>query len=155
MRLMKLMSCLVASAVLLSGCGPASPEMQVIEDVAEALGGMRVVQSAETVVIQGRGTNFRLGQNEDPDASLPEWEVSEFTREIDFVNGRWRQEQLRTTNFFTGNPFVNQRQISAVDGDVAFDISADGTARRASSQVARDRQAELYHYASKGNYLLD
>ena len=35
---MRLTSCLVASAVLLSGCGPASPEMQVIEDVAEALG---------------------------------------------------------------------------------------------------------------------
>ena len=143
---MRLTSCLVASAVLLSGCGPASPEMQVIEDVAEALGGMRAVQNAETVVIQGRGTNFRLGQNNYPDASLHEWEVSEFTREIDFVNGRWRQEQLRTTNFLTGNPFVNQRQISAVDGDVAFNISADGTARRASSQVGRDRKAELYHY---------
>ena len=144
--MMRLMSCLVASAVVLSGCGPASPEMQVIEDVAEAMGGMRAVQNAETVVIQGRGTNFRLGQNEDPDASLPEWEISEYTREIDLVNGRWRQEQLRTSNFFTGNPVVDQQQISAVDGDVAFDISADGTARRASSQVARDRQAELYHY---------
>ena len=143
---MRLMSCLVASAVLLSGCGPASPEMQVIEDVAEALGGMRAVQNAKTVVIQGRGTNFRLGENEDPDASLPEWKVSGFTREIDLVNGRWRQEQLRTSNFFTGNPVVDQRQIIAVDGDVAFDISEDGTARRASSQVARDRQAELYHY---------
>ena len=143
---MRLISCLVASAVLLSGCGPASPEMQVIEDVAEALGGMRAVQNAETVVIQGRGTNFRLGQNEDPDADLPEYEISEFTREIDLVNGRWRQEQLRTSHFFTGNPLLNQRQIIAVDGDVAFDVSADGTARRASSQVARDRQAELYHY---------
>ena len=143
---MRLMSCLVASAVLLSGCGPASPEMQVIEDVAEALGGMRAVQNAKTVVIQGRGTNFRLGQNEDPDASLPEYKISEFTWEIDLVNGRWRQEQLRTSNFFTDNPLVDQRQIIAVDGDVAFDISEDGTARRASSQVARDRQAELYHY---------
>ena len=143
---MRLMSYLVASAVLLSGCGPASPEMQVIEDVAEALGGMRAVQNAETVVIEGRGTNFRVGQNKDPDASLPEYEISEFTREIDLTNGRWRQEQLRTSNFFTGNPLFNQRQIIAVDGDVAFDVSEDGTARRASSQVARDRQAELYHY---------
>ena len=144
--MMRLMSCLVASAVVLSGCGPASPEMQVIEDVAEAMGGMRAVQNADTVVIQGRGTNFRVGQNKDPDARLPEYEISEYTREIDLANGRWRQEQLRTSNFFTGNPLVDQRQISAVDGDVAFDISADGTARRASSQVARDRQAELYHY---------
>ncbi len=142
----RLMSCLVASAVLLSGCGPASPEMQVIQDVAEALGGMRAVQNTETVVIQGRGTNFRLGQNENPDARLPEYEISEFTREIDLVNGRWRQEQVRTSSYFTGNPVLNQRQITAVDGDVAFDISADGTARRASSQVARDRKAELYHY---------
>ena len=143
---MRLISCLVASAVLLSGCGPASPEMQVIEDVAEALGGMRAVQNAETVVIEGRGTNFRLGQNQDPDAPLPEYEISEFTREFDLANGRWRQEQLRTSNFFTGNPLFNQRQIIAVDGDVAFDVSENGTARRASSQVARDRQAELYHY---------
>ena len=146
MRLMKLMSCLVASAVLFSGCGPASPEMQVIQDVAEALGGMRTVQNTETVVIQGRGTNFRLGQNKNPDADLPEYEISEFRREIDLVNGRWRQEQVRTSHFFTGNPVLNQRQIIAVDGDVAFNISEDGTARRASSQVARDRKAELYHY---------
>ena len=146
MRLMKLTSCLVASAVLLSGCGPASPEMQVIEDVAEALGGMRAVQNAETVVIEGRGTSFRLGQNQDPDAPLPEYEISEFTREFDLANGRWRQEQLRTSNFFTSNPLFNQRQVIAVDGDVAFDISENGTARRASSQVGRDRKAELYHY---------
>ena len=142
----RLMSCLVASAVLLSGCGPASPEMRVIQDVAEALGGMREVQNTETVVIQGRGTNFNLGQNKNPDAPLGEYEISEFIRETDLVNGRWRQEQVRTSQFFTGYPVVDQRRIIAVDGDVAFDISADGTARRASSQVARDRKAELYHY---------
>ena len=143
---MRLMSCLVASAVLLSGCGPASPEMQVIQDVAEALGGLREVQNTETVVIQGRGTNFNLGQNKNPDAPLGEYEISEFTRETDLVNGRWRQEQVRTSQFFTGYPAVDQRRIIGVDGDVAFDISADGTARRASSQVARDRKAELCHY---------
>ena len=84
---MRRVSCLIVSAVLLSGCAPTSPEMQVIYDAAEAIGGMRTVERTETVVIEGHGTTFNLGQNRNPDASLPEYEISEFTREIDYVNG--------------------------------------------------------------------
>ena len=46
--------------------------MQVIYDAAEAIGGMRTVERTETVVIEGHGTTFNLGQNRNPDASLPE-----------------------------------------------------------------------------------
>ena len=142
---MRRVSCLIVSAVLLSGCAPTSPEMQVIYDAAEAIGGMRTVERTETVVIEGHGTTFNLGQNRNPDASLPEYEISEFTREIDYVNGRWRHEQLRTSNYLTGNPRFDERHVTAVDGDVAFDVSPDDTAERVSSQVARDRKAALYH----------
>ena len=143
---MRWMSWLTVSAVLLSGCTPTSPEMQVIYRAAEALGGLRTVEGAETLLLEGRGKNFRLGQNPNPNASLPEYEISEFTRAIDYANGRWRQEQVRTSNFLSPNPVFGQRQITAVDGDVAFDVSPDETARRVSSQVAMDRKAELYHY---------
>ena len=143
---MRWMSWLTVSAVLLSGCTPTSPEMQVIYRAAEALGGLRTVEGAETLLLEGRGKNFRLGQNPNPNAPLPEYEISEFTRAIDYANGRWRQEQVRTSNFLSPNPVFGQRQITAVDGDVAFDVSPDETARRVSSQVAMDRKAELYHY---------
>ena len=140
------MSCWIVSTVVLLGCTPASPEMQIINDAVEAVGGRRVVEDVKTVVIEGEGENFRLGQNQHPDRDLPIYAISNFTREIDYEHSRWRQEQSRTSTFLTGNPAVNQRQITAVDGDVAFNVSENGDATRASSLVAKDRRIELYHY---------
>ena len=78
------MSCWIVSTVVLLGCTPASPEMQIINDAVEAVGGRRVVEDVKTVVIEGEGENFRLGQNQHPDRDLPIYVISNFTRKIDY-----------------------------------------------------------------------
>src|SRR5438067_332632 len=48
--------------VILSGCASTPPEMQVINDAAEALGGAPRIQQIRTLVIEGAGTAPNLGQ---------------------------------------------------------------------------------------------
>ena len=137
---------LVVSTLTLSGCTPLSPEMQVIHDAAEAMGGVDDIEDAQTIVLQGSGREYRLGQNKDPDDELPYWESEDYVREIDLQNGRWRLTHRRTSAFLTGNPALQQEQILGLDGDVAYDVDGNGTARRAGEQVARERRAEYHHH---------
>ena len=65
---------------------------------------------------------------------------------MDLQNHRWRVDQVRTGHFLTGNPVENQPLIQAVDGEIAYDVAADGTARRLAAQVGMDRHAEFYHH---------
>ena len=134
------------STLTLSGCTPLSPEMQVIHDAGEAMGGADNIVEAESIVLRGSGRQYRLGQNHDPDDELPYWEVDDYVREVDLQNGRWRLNQRRTSTFLTGNPALKQEQILGLDGDVAYTVGGDGTARRVGEQVARDRLAEFYHH---------
>lgn len=136
---------IVCAFLVLVGCTPTTPEMRVVNDAASAIGGKERIQAINTLMIEGEGENFNLGQNKSPDAELPVYKVTEFQRAIDFTNGRWRQEQTRVPNFPTGNPNP-QKQIAAVDGSIAFNVAADGTATRVSDMAARDRRTELHHH---------
>ena len=135
----------ITCTLAVGGCTSAPPEMQLIQDAADAMGGAAVVQGVGTLTVEGEGQLFNLGQNRSPDSDLPVFEVTEYTRAIDFANGRWRQEQVRTATFPTG--LARQvRQITAVDGDVAFNVNAADAASRASSLAASDRRAALRHH---------
>ena len=128
-----------------AGCTQTPPEVQVIEDAVAAMGGLEQVQRVNTLVLDGEGQLFNLGQNTSPDAELPVFDVTEYVRSIDFGRGRWRQEQLRTATFLTG--LARQvRQIAAIDGDVAFDVNANGDAARAPGLAVVDRRASLRHH---------
>lgn len=140
------LSCAMVSTVAVYGCAQPTPEMQVVQDAAEAMGGVEAVRGATTLVMTGTGTTYRLGQNPNPDADLPAYDVESYKKEVDLQNHRWRMEQVRTGKFLTGNPVNQQPLIQAMDKDVAFDVQANGTARRLSSQVASDRHAEFYHH---------
>ena len=138
---------LIALTVTLGGCSQSTPEMQLIEDVAEALGGSRAVLGAENLLLQGTtGRQYRLGQNRDPNDDLPFWEIDEYRREIDLLTGQWRITHTRSSAFLTGNPVLRQEQVVGVDGNVAYNVGPDGTARRVGADVARARAAEFYHY---------
>jgi glyoxylase-like metal-dependent hydrolase (beta-lactamase superfamily II) len=117
----------------------------VLSDVAGAIGGRERIMAVRTLVLEGEGENFNLGQNTAPDAELPMFRVAEYRKAIDFENGRWRQDQLRTPTFMTGNPNP-QRQITALDGDIAYNVAASGDATRAAETVARDRRRELLYH---------
>jgi hypothetical protein len=128
-----------------TACVRTSPELRVINDAAEALGGRQRVLAVKTLTIEGEGPAPNVGQNTMPDGELPVWKVTEFKRTIDLPNHRTRMSQVRTAQFLFANANT-QRQNQGLDGDVAYNIGADGAATRASAAVARDRRVELLQH---------
>ena len=127
---------------------------QALEDAVTALGGKTRIQALKTLTIEGEGTSRNAGQDFTPEAVTSKadtaiynrnlYKVTEFTQTIDLENGRMRTQQLRTPMF----PFVlgPSRQTAGVDGDVAYNVGANGGASRASAATARDRRAELLRH---------
>jgi glyoxylase-like metal-dependent hydrolase (beta-lactamase superfamily II) len=124
------------------GCAGETGPAGVLADAAEAMGGRDRILAVQMLVVEGTGENFNLGQNPAPDAELPRFNVTAFRRAVDFERARWRQEQTRTPAFVTANTNP-QTQITALAGDVAFNVSPAGEATRAPDAVSRDRQREL------------
>ena len=80
-------------------CTSRTPEMQAVSDAAEALGGADRLQTVKTIVIEGEGTQFNLGQDVVPGVSGQTFTVTEYKRAIDVPAGRARTELTRTPNF--------------------------------------------------------
>jgi len=135
----------ILAAVLLSSACTQSPQMKVINAAAGAMGGKDRIEAVKTLVIEGEGPAPNLGQNVTPDGELPVWMVTEFRRSIDLTNGRMRTQQLRTAQFLFALA-TEQRQNQGLDGDVAYNVSPDGRATRASDAAAKDRRIEMLHY---------
>jgi hypothetical protein len=74
-----------------------------LDAVARAMGGKDRLAAVRTLVMDGVGDNFNLGQNLTPNAELPRFEVDHHRRRIDFANRRWLVDQMRTPRFATGN----------------------------------------------------
>lgn len=132
--------------VAMTTLGCARTGQNVIEDAAEAMGGAAAISAATTLVMEGTGTTYRLGQNHAPDADLPIYELHTYRKEVDLENQRWRIEQVRTGHFGTSRPVNQQPLVQAIDRDVAFDVPADGDPRRLNAQIGRDRHVDLYHH---------
>lgn len=141
---MRLAICLIVLTLGMSGC--AAPETSVINGAVDAVADEAAIRGVNTLVIEGTGENFNLGQNTSPDAPLPKLTVTSSKRSIDFANGRWRLEQKRTPTYVTANTAPDQPQVLGVDGDVAYNVGANGAATRAAEQVAKDRRSELFHH---------
>jgi glyoxylase-like metal-dependent hydrolase (beta-lactamase superfamily II) len=136
----------IASAVSFAACSTGTPEQQVIDDAAEALGGRDRILAVQSLVLEGGGSNGNLGQDLTPDATGQTFAVSDYRRAIDVAGRRVRIEQTRTPNFTFFQGPQPQTQILGLDGDVAYNIGANGNANRASVAVAGDRRAEYYHH---------
>jgi glyoxylase-like metal-dependent hydrolase (beta-lactamase superfamily II) len=139
-----------ATAILLlaaaAGCASPTPEQQFISDAAERLGGRDRVLAVRTLVLEGEGTHFNLGQDMRPGASGQTFTVSGLTRQIDLAGRRMRTELTRTPNFAFFQGPAPQRQVQGLDGEVAFNVAPNGNAARVASQAAQDRRAEFYHH---------
>lgn len=139
---------LMLAVAIAGGCSRATPEMQVINEAAEALGGVSQIQAVDTVSMEGRGMANSLGQArtpqgddlENPAEPTAVWTVTTFKRTIDFANGRARQEWLRTPAFASPQP--DGRQNVGLDGDIAYSISGSGQASRQGAAVASARRFE-------------
>ncbi len=134
----------LASISLVSDARAQRPAGQLMRDVAAAMGGRERILSVRTLVMEGAGENYNLGQNAAPDAPLPFFAVTSFRRAIDFDTRRWRQEQTREPRFPSSSPGP-QRQRFGYDL-VAYDILADNTVRRASARADSDRANEIFYH---------
>jgi len=136
----------LVAAALATACAQPTPEQQIVNDAATALGGRDRILAVKTLVLEGEGTNGNLGQDMTMDATGQTFQVSGYKRSIDVAGSRARTEQTRTPNFAYFQGPQPQKQIFGVDGDVGYTVAANGTAARASNAAAKDRRAEIYHH---------
>ena len=136
----------VLSIVMLAACARSTPEQQVINDAALALGGGERLLAVKTIVIEGDGTQYNLGQDVVPGASGQTFTVTQYKRVIDVQAGRARTELTRAPNFTYFLGPAAQRQIQGIDGAVGYNVAADGSASRVADIAANDRRAELLRH---------
>jgi hypothetical protein len=136
----------VLTAVLfLAACVKPSPEMQVLYDAADALGGKARIQHIKTMTIEGEGEAPNLGQNITPDGELPVWKVTDFRRSADLATGRTRVKQTRTAQFLFAGATV-QHLDQGIDGDIGYNIDESGMPGRTTEAVVRDRRIDMLHH---------
>jgi glyoxylase-like metal-dependent hydrolase (beta-lactamase superfamily II) len=117
----------------------------LIDDVARAMGGRARITAVKTLVLTGKGRNYNFGQNPTPTDSLPVYEVTSFSRSIDFANRRWRQDQTREPRFVTANTAAVRQRIG-FDNGVSVDIISDTLTRRGTARADSDRADELLYH---------
>jgi glyoxylase-like metal-dependent hydrolase (beta-lactamase superfamily II) len=137
---------LLLLGALFASCSSPTPEQATIADAAQALGGRDRLMAAKTLVLEGEGTNWNLGQDMTIDATGQSFAVTGYRRLMDLTGGRMRIEQTRTPNFLYFQGQAPQKQVFGIDGAIAYGIGPTGTATRASAQAARDRRAEFIHH---------
>lgn len=133
-------------AATLAGCSQPTPEQQIVNDAAAALGGRARIEAVKTIVIEGEGVNGNLGQDMTPDATSQTFTLTAYKRAIDVAAGRARLEQTRVPNFVYFQGPAPQKQVQGIDGDLGYNVAANGSATRAPNAVANARRAEIYHH---------
>ncbi len=136
----------VLCAAAMGGCSKTTPEQQVINDAAAALGGRDRILAVKTLVIEGDGANGNLGQDLTPERAVQTFTLTNYKREIDVAGGRTRVEQTRTPTFPYFQGQQPQRQILGVAGEVGYNVAPDGAATRTPNAVARDRRVEMFQH---------
>ena len=136
----------LAVAALTAACTPATPEQQIVNDAADALGGSDQVMAAATLVIEGEGTQYNLGQDVVPDASGQTFAVTSYRRAIDVAGGRALTELTRQPNFNYFRGPAPRQQVQGIDGAVGYNVGGSGTANRVSEAAAATRRAQLYRH---------
>lgn len=135
-------SWVLLATLVLAACTRLTPEQQVVSDAAGALGGREAVLAARTLVIEGGGTQYNLGQDTVPGAAVQTHTVKDYRRAIDLAGGRSRTEQTQVANFpYFAGP-APRRLVQGLDGTVGYNVAADGTATRISAVAASDRRLE-------------
>src|SRR6478672_6592717 len=117
------------------------PGGPLIAEVARAMGGKDRILAVRTLVLEGTGENYNLGQNILPDAPLPMYAVTAFKRSIDFANKRWLLDQTREPRFLTANTAAVRQRLGF--DSISYDVVSDTLTRRASLRADIDRADEL------------
>ncbi|HXV60357.1 MAG TPA: MBL fold metallo-hydrolase [Vicinamibacteria bacterium] len=129
-----------------AACAQPTPEQQILEDVSAALGGRERIEAATTLAIEGEGVMGNLGQDMTPEATSQSFGISDYRQAADLTTVRMRVEQTRTPNFDYFRGRDPMKQVFGIDGDVAYDVGADGNVTRAPNATASDRRAAYFHH---------
>lgn len=129
-----------------TGCARPAPEQQLANDAAAALGGAEKLRAVRTLVIEGEGTHYNLGQDIVPGASGQTYAVTQYRRAIDVAGERARTELTRVPQFTYWQGLAAQRQVQGIDKSVGYNVAASGTASRIAAAAADDRRAEFLRH---------
>src|SRR5262245_27789151 len=133
-------------AVVLAGCAKPAPEQQFVNDAAAALGGADKIKAVKTLVIEGEGTHYNLGQDIVPNASGQTFTVTRYTRAIDLAGERARTELTRVPAFTFWQGLAPQQQVQGIDKQIGYNVAASGAATRVAQAAADDRRAEFLRH---------
>jgi glyoxylase-like metal-dependent hydrolase (beta-lactamase superfamily II) len=132
--------------VMFTACARPTPEQRIVKDAATALGGAERLLAVRTVVIEGEGTHYNLGQDIAPGASGQTFAVTQYKRAIDVPGERARTELARVPKFNYWQGLAAQRQIQGIDKAVGYNVAPNGAASRVAQAAADDRRAELLRH---------
>lgn len=138
----------IVAASTAAACARPTPEQQIVNDAAAALGGRDRILAVGSLVLRGEGTQYNLGQDTVPGARTQTFTVNQYTRTIDVGGGRSRTQQTRTPNFAYFQGPAPLTEIDGVAGDVAYNVAPDGTATRGGDDVIplADLRYEILHH---------
>jgi glyoxylase-like metal-dependent hydrolase (beta-lactamase superfamily II) len=134
------------AVVVTVACAQATPEQQVVNDAAAAIGGGDRILAVKTLVIEGDGTQYNLGQDVTPEASGQTFAVTGYRQAIDVAGGRSRTELTRRPNFTFFQGPAPQRQIIGIDGAVGYNVGANGAATRVPDVAANERRVDVLRH---------
>src|SRR5438309_10830666 len=112
-------------ALCCSACAQSTPEQQIVNDAAAAMGGRDRILAVKTLVIEGDGKNGNLGQDVTPEATTQAFVLSGYRRAIDVAGRRVRLEQTRTPNFAYFQGMAPQKQVLALAVLAASSVARD------------------------------
>lgn len=139
---MKRILALAAIPIILGACEQQSPEQTIVDNTAEALGGADRVLSVSTLILEGNGVQYYLGQDVRPETSQVTFTVTDYRRAMDLVSGRSRTELTHLPNFAYYRGRGPETQIEGLDGEAGYNVGANGRAVRISETAALERRAE-------------
>jgi glyoxylase-like metal-dependent hydrolase (beta-lactamase superfamily II) len=131
---------------IFGACSPRTPERQTIEDAARAIGGREAIESALALRIEGEGTMGNLGQDMTPEATGQTFAISDYRQSFDLRASRMRVERTRTPEFEYFRGRDPMKQVFGIDGEVAYEVASDGSARRAPQATANELRTAYYHH---------
>jgi len=127
-----------------------TPEVNVITKAAEALGGKSRILALKTLTIYGYGQQaYQNGGGNitaSPDAPQKWVNVNGLQRTINLEHGRMRLQQRLVQDFvfaYARNMNGDTRVHQVLDGDIAYNIGADGRPVRAAEAAVRTRRIEM------------
>ena len=151
-------ACVVGAALVLGALGThdtvygqaGGPAAQTVSAIADALGGRARILALKTLTIEGYGQlAYQNGGGNitgSPDAPQKWLDINDYVRVIDLERWRTRVRQRQVSDFV----FAAERNMrgavttQALDGDIPYNVNADGSATRAAAAAARARRMEMF-----------